>query len=295
MKLFKLILLLVIILGITSCEENYKEFEFEYIKNQLILSVHIEGKGPFKMLLDTGVDPSVIDLDLSKKLSIRFDSLAFGMAEGRGSDEIKVYPVIINDISIDKENYGQIDALAMNLKHLGSPLGIELHGILGYSFLKERIFKIDYQNKLIQIFNSREDLDSSIKNESCIVDFFHDGEDIIPIVNLSINGIEFIGSFDTGSSLNIEVYDHYIQKFDIKIDSSNVSQIIGAQGKKDVIKSKIEKIQISKFVFTDQEVTISSIKDKSQLREGNIGNKFIQNFVISFDYINNEMIFERAK
>lgn len=293
MKSLKLVIVAIMIFFTSNCCKS-QQVEFQYIKNQLVIPVFIEGKGPYKMLLDTGVDPSVIDLGLTKYLGMHVDSTNFGKAEGRGTDVIKVYPVKINELSIsDKNNYG-IDALAMNLGHLGEPLGVNLNGILGYSFLKDKIFKIDYQKHLLEFYNSRSELEASFKGEKYIIHFFYDGEDRIPLINkLLVNGLEFTGSVDTGSSLNIQIYDHFLDTYKINIDSTKVSRIIGARGNKKTFRSNIESFKIGGFVFSNQEVTISSIKNEDQLRSGNIGNRFLQNFYVGFDYTNNELIFEK--
>lgn len=37
---------------------------FEFIRNEIVVQVKVNGKGPFNMMLDTGTDPSAIDLFL---------------------------------------------------------------------------------------------------------------------------------------------------------------------------------------------------------------------------------------
>lgn len=70
---YKLIPIISILVISFSCQKETppNEIEFEYIKNEIILSVTINKGGPFKMLLDTGFDPSVIDLETAKSLNLQ--------------------------------------------------------------------------------------------------------------------------------------------------------------------------------------------------------------------------------
>src|SRR5262245_18320093 len=42
------------------------EVPFDLYRNEILLQVKVNGKGPFNMLLDTGTDPSAVDLATAK-------------------------------------------------------------------------------------------------------------------------------------------------------------------------------------------------------------------------------------
>src|SRR5258707_7915839 len=60
------------------------EVPFEFVQNQIIVTVKIAGKGPYQMLLDTDTDPSAIDLAAAKELGLGLDSRSYA-ATGGGS------------------------------------------------------------------------------------------------------------------------------------------------------------------------------------------------------------------
>ncbi|WP_220463683.1 aspartyl protease family protein [Sediminihaliea albiluteola] len=60
---------------------------FEFIRQQIVVSVFVNDAGPFNMLLDSGTDPSAIDLHLAQSLGT---PLAAQSAEGTGAGEGKV-------------------------------------------------------------------------------------------------------------------------------------------------------------------------------------------------------------
>jgi len=279
-----------------SCKKKEKVqiLQFEYLKNQVVLSVYIGEKGPFNMLLDTGVDPSAVDFETAKELRLPIDKSKSGNAEGRGNDKVVAFPTSIENLKLSEKNYGTIEALTLDLEKLGKPLGIKLHGILGYSFLKDKIIRIDYQKQNLQILNSSSDLNKIVSHNAYISEYITDGEDMIPILTgFEMNGKKFKASLDTGSSLNVQVYMHYHENFKIVLDTLESSQIIGAQGKKKIYKSLVNTFSIGDYEFKNDTIRISTIKNEDQLRMGNIGNKFLDNFIVTFDYINKNIILER--
>lgn len=273
--------------------------DFNFVKNQIVLSVFIKGRGPFNMLLDTGVVPSAIDLKLAEELSLPLERENAGNAAGRGNDKIEVIPTKIKDLKINRKKYGDIEAVALNLEHLGKHLGMKLHGILGYSLLKDKIMRIDYQNKTVEFFGSRKDLDKKIRGSAYREKFTFEDSDIIPVVRgVRINDQNFIASIDTGSSLNVEIYSHQLDRLklgNILDENKKGATIVGGRGKEEVFHSKVGLIRFGPNEFADQEVTISSVKNKDQTRMGNIGNQFLKNFVFSIDYPGREIILEKAE
>jgi len=48
-------------------EKTFVEVPFEFVRNEIIVQVKVDGKGPFNMMLDTGTDPSAVDLATAKE------------------------------------------------------------------------------------------------------------------------------------------------------------------------------------------------------------------------------------
>ncbi len=292
---FKTLFLIILIGSTNACQKRapIETIAFDYVKNQIVLSVHIGESEPLNMLLDTGVDPSVVDFETAKRLKLPIDTLRAGNAQGRGTDRVVVFPTTIEDLSINNYNYGSIDALTLDLKKLGAPLKKRLHGILGYSFLKDKIVRINYRDKVIQFLPDSTYLDEVITDKVYSSKFITDGEDMIPILNtFKINNNDFVASLDTGSSLNVQVYMHHKERFKIELDSTQQSLITGAQGKKKIYNTYVPNFSIGNFQFEDEAIHVSTIKNEKQLRMGNIGNRFLDNFIVTFDYHNKKVILE---
>ena len=58
---------------------------FEFIRDAIVVQATIDGKGPFSVMLDTGVDPSVIDLETARQIGLKLDPKGHE-ASGGGTD-----------------------------------------------------------------------------------------------------------------------------------------------------------------------------------------------------------------
>src|SRR5258708_35737618 len=58
------------------------EVPFEFVHNQIVVTVKIAGKGPYSMLIDTDTDSSAIDLATAKELGLGVDSRSYTAAGG---------------------------------------------------------------------------------------------------------------------------------------------------------------------------------------------------------------------
>lgn len=62
---------LLVTVFVSSAEAGGKqqavEIPFDFYRNEIILQVKVNGKGPFNMMLDTGTDPSAVILLRPKK------------------------------------------------------------------------------------------------------------------------------------------------------------------------------------------------------------------------------------
>ena len=61
------------------------EVPFVLYRNQIIVQVGIQGQGPFAMLLDTGTNPSAIDLTTARKIGLKIGTKGRAVAGG-GTD-----------------------------------------------------------------------------------------------------------------------------------------------------------------------------------------------------------------
>jgi predicted aspartyl protease len=126
------------------------EVPFELIRGAIIVSTTVDGAGPFWMMLDTGVDPSVVDLETAKSTGLK---IAGGHEiSGGGTSHNVAYETSLPIVQLGGLTATKVDAGAMDLSSLSMKLGRPVGGILGYSFLKGRIVQIDYPNRKVRFY-----------------------------------------------------------------------------------------------------------------------------------------------
>ena len=76
--------LLMIVGSLTQviAQQQVVEVPFEFFRNEIIVQVKVNGVGPFNMMLDTGTNPSAIDLATAKDLGLKLSSVGGPVSGG---------------------------------------------------------------------------------------------------------------------------------------------------------------------------------------------------------------------
>ena len=106
----------------------------------VVVSVRIDGKGPFDFIVDTGADDIAIDLGLVKELGIKPTTTVM-LVTLAGSQEVPAgYP--LRNMQLGSRNVPEVKALAMNLAALKPH---KIRGIVGQSLLSQFDFLLDFK------------------------------------------------------------------------------------------------------------------------------------------------------
>ena len=176
------------------------EVPFEFVHNQILVQVKIAGKGPYTMLVDTGTDPSAIDLDTAKELGLGLDLRSYA-ASGGGREIQPVQVTRLPSVELGTVIAKDVVAGAIDLTKLAAKLERPIHGVLGYSFLKDRIIQIDYAASKIRFYlQSPYAAIANAPNTVNVVAMPFRYDDGVLIDSVFINGQKLKATLDTGSS-----------------------------------------------------------------------------------------------
>jgi hypothetical protein len=132
------------LIGFSNSQAISLETSFDFTQAEIGIEVSIRGK-TFYAILDTGVDPSVINLADAEELGLKVDRTnpgeGSGFGEGRG---VTVFPARIEGLTIRGHSFAAFDALASDTTRFTSPDQRRLDVVLGYSFLSDKIVLVDY-------------------------------------------------------------------------------------------------------------------------------------------------------
>lgn len=123
---------------------------FELYGDLIYIKVSVNGSKPLSFNLDSGASGCVVDLTLAKRLGLKTEGKAAGTGAGSGTYEITFAKNVNYDISGFKlavESSYVID-LSGNISIMGRPLD----GIIGYDLFARYVVIIDYDSRVLRLY-----------------------------------------------------------------------------------------------------------------------------------------------
>jgi predicted aspartyl protease len=275
------------------------EVPFEFVANQIIVQVKIAGKGPYSMLLDTDTDPSAIDLATARELGLRLDARSFP-ASGGGPEANLVQLTRLPTVELGSVIAKDVSAGAIDLKKLAARLGRPIQGVLGYSFLKDRIVQIDYPSSKIRFYT--ETPYPGIQNTANTVNkiavaFRYDGGVVIDSV--FINGHKVKATLDTGSSETFALTPEAVAiiGLDEEAQDGRAAKSVGYNGEFESKSGVLKSVRIGRLSIESAPAAFwppGAGHDKKNYQV-NIGNGFFKDFLLTFDFRAKLVVFEKPE
>ncbi len=272
------------------------EVPFEFVANQIIVEVKIAGKGPYNMLVDTDTDPSAIDLATAKELGLKLDSRSFP-ATGGGTEANLVQLTRLPTVELGGVMAKDVVAGAIDLKKLAGKLERPIHGVLGYSFLKDRIIQIDYPASKMRFYTEfpYPGIQNAPNTVNKIAMAFRYDEGVL-IDSVFINGQKLKATLDTGSSQTFALTPEAVAILGLEeqVQNGEAEKSVGYNGeyesKSGVLKSvRIGRLSIDSAPAAFLPAGTGHDKKKFQV---NIGNGFFKDYLLTFDFRGKVVVFE---
>ncbi len=293
---FMLVLSSVAELGYAQGRPGPVEVPFEFVHNQIVVTVKISGKGPYRMLLDTDTDPSAVDLATAKDLGLGLDSRNYA-ATGGGVDTKTVQLTRLPSVELGTIIARDVVAGAIDLKKLSDKLEQPIQGVLGYTFLKDRIIQIDYAASKIRFFV--ESPYAGIQNQPNTVNkiampFRYDNGVLIDSV--FINGQKLKATLDTGSSGTFALTQEAVAILGLEDQAQDgaAEKSVGYNGEYESKSGVLKSVRIGRLSLESAPVSFwpaGTGHDKAKFQV-NIGNGFFKNYLMTFDFRGKVVVFE---
>ena len=254
---------------------------FDFSRSAIGLDVTVKAM-PLYMILDTGVDPSAVDITRADAVGLKVDRAAGGEAEGAGdAKHAVVFPTTITDLAIDGRSFAPIDALAIDMGTLSTSYGRKLDGVLGYSFLTDKIVLIDYAAHRLGVLDRPSDALATVGTcrkhwSTALRSFPGDSIPIIPDFHFGTASAPI--SLDTGSNGGVALYQHALDLpgLSAALVAKGESTSTGARGKEKA-KNYVLNMSVGFGPFMlppGQIVTLRREQGSPDTHLANIGNKF---------------------
>jgi predicted aspartyl protease len=269
------------------------EIPFEFIHGSIVVQVMVNGQGPFTMLLDTGADPSIVELKTAKSIGLKIAPNG-QPGSGGGTDENLAYETSLPLVQLGGLTAQNVDALAMDLSKLSSALGRPISGVLGYSLLKTRIVQIDYPNRKVRFFTSAPSCAATARPASptCTTLSFQYKDDILA-PGVTVDGKPVTTNVDTGSNSNFQLTPAAVDKLGLSDDvaRAHASNSVGFNGNLKNREGSVHNIRVGNISVNDPTVVFfgKGMGMDAEPWDLRIGNAFLKDFVVTLDYLGGQI------
>ena len=127
---------------------------FELYGNQIFVRVRVNTLGPFWFVVDSGAGGWIVDRAHAVRLGLHLEQeTAQGTGAGSGPYDVSY----VKDVSFSIAEFA-IPVPLIGVIDLGnnrSQIGREIEGLVGYDFFEKFVVEIDYQAKIIRLFDPK--------------------------------------------------------------------------------------------------------------------------------------------
>jgi predicted aspartyl protease len=164
----------------------------------ILLPVHVNNRGPFDFILDTGAGTSLLASELAKQLGVKI----IGSKEGQSAGgNVSVSLTKVDWLAVGETKLTDVDMGVVDLGQIGKTIGAKIDGDLGYNFLKHFRITIDYRDCEIRFDDpKRVEVSGRPAQTEIAIRLAHPAKPLI-LVDVHANGRgPFQFAIDTGTS-----------------------------------------------------------------------------------------------
>ena len=301
----KLIILLVFVFALGNDAFSQDEFKFkdskkravtlyfQSINNLIILSAKLNGK-PINFLVDTGVNKTKVFGQIKDSVSLK-NTEYLSLRSLGSSKPVKAYKTLNNYIDFGPIAGGnqEVYYITDDRFDLASKLGVNVQGIIGYEFLKQFIFRLNYVGNSLRVYQHQyfhrklrgfNQIDLRLIRKKPHVKV------AVKLLNTIIKDLIFL--VDTGSSDAFWVFEE-----DGMFAPSNAFQDYVGYGLETAIlgkRAKMESAQLGKYKLDEPKIAYidsTSVKlfTANRYKNGIIGAQILKKFILFLDYKNQKL------
>lgn len=268
----------------------------EINNNIILLRVSVNNSEPLRFVFDTAASVSIINSQQATKLGLKPKEEVTGNATGG-----KFQASLIEGVSLSVQG-AEVSNQLIAAATLPAPPGFEYEGIIGYDFIKEFVVEIDYQNKIMNLYNPQT---YAYSGKGEVIPLLLAGRRT-PLVQTKIKFSDRSSpvaanlEVDTGADGTIVINNSFVKKHKLLANLTQTSQAsgVGAGGKEKRLVGRVKAMQLGKLTISNLPVAFSIDTEETSAGENNngiIGGEIFRRSKVILDYYHKQMILEPNK
>ena len=218
------------------------------VETRLSVDVLVNGQGPYKFIVDSGADTSVVGLGIARKLELPLGTPAIlnGMTERNIVDRVRV-----EQLSLGTSTFNNLQLPALRESDLGGD------GMIGIDALVQQRLMLDFEGRLIKVEDARIP-EKHYPNEIVVTAYRKRGQLILTHVKAA--GFPLDAVIDTGSEItigNLALRDKLVRKHRANITKIAVTGVTGATV--DLELARISELQLGPIIFHDVPMAFADV------------------------------------
>ena len=267
---------------------------FELLNNHIYVQVKLNGKGPFRLLCDTG-GANIISPELAKELGLKTEGALQGRGVGEKSEDVglaKIQALQVGDATLKDQLFAVFPMGAF-----ADVEGVKEDGLIGYEVFKRFIVRVDYEHHTLTLTVPSA---FTYQGNGTKIPFVFNSH--IPQVDGAIDGLTGKFDIDTGSRSSLDLLKPFVEKHDLVAKYNTKLEAVTGWGVGGASRSLVTRAKMLQLgsdgasVEVHNPVTELTLQSKgafiSPYYAGNVGGGVLKRFNITFDYTHQLLIFE---
>jgi hypothetical protein len=263
---------------------------FELLNNHIYVQVKLNGKGPFRMLCDTG-GANIVTPELAKELGVEPEGALQGRGVGEQSEDVGL--VTLDTLQLGDATVKQQVFAVFAMGPFAKVEGLSFGGLVGYEIFKRFVVKVDYERSRLTLTLPAA---FAYAGSGTIVPFRFNEH--VPQVDGEIDGVAGRFDIDTGSRASLDLLGPFVEKNGLKAKYAAKLEGVTGWGVGGPARAAVSRAKTLKLgaVSVEAPVTELTLQQKGAFTDpyvaGNVGAGVLKRFNIVFDYPQQRLIFE---
>ncbi|HST50951.1 MAG TPA: aspartyl protease family protein [Pyrinomonadaceae bacterium] len=265
---------------------------FELVDNRIFVEVWLDGRGPFKFILDTG-GGSALSVETAKRIGAERGSEVRGSGAGESvvtAWETSVAETRIGGLALKAQGYTVYDF--SDMRHVfGSQM---FDGVIGLPVFSQTVVRVDYEQKLLTFTKP-----SSFAYRGAATPVPFELERFLPIVRGEVDGISARFGLDTGDRSALTLKSPFVAQYRLREKYAPKVEAVTGWGIGGPIRAQVVRVSDLKFGVVEIREPLTRLSSQkagafaSGDVAGNVGGAILKQFTVTFDYGRRLLYFEK--